>query len=182
MRCSSAISARHAGSSDPGSSPSTSRRSQVRGLQRPLAKGAGQASSIQCADQGRPRRGNLVMALTGALTACGGSPFQVHRPTPMARPAGADVLPAGLAWRAMRRRPRPAVRVGVARTDARDGSRTHRRQGLCPTGGVDLDTFLGGFGPSQTPENIGDAVLELASDGRASGSYLVTDAGLAEVP
>ena len=55
-------------------------------------------------------------------------------------------------------------------------------KGYARRAGIDLDTFLGGFGPSQTPENIGDAVLELASDGRASGSYLVTDAGLAEVP
>ena len=55
-------------------------------------------------------------------------------------------------------------------------------RGYARRAGVDLDTFLDGFGPSPTPEGVGDAVIELVGGGFTAGSYQVTDAGLAEAP
>ncbi|MCI2421638.1 SDR family oxidoreductase [Saccharopolyspora sp. K220] len=48
--------------------------------------------------------------------------------------------------------------------------------------GVDIATFLEGLGPALTPERVGKAIVELASDpGHDEDAYLLTAAGLTPV-
>jgi len=49
--------------------------------------------------------------------------------------------------------------------------------------GIDVTTFLEGFGPALTPEQAGKAVIDLAAgSGHDHDSYLLTAAGLTPVP
>jgi NAD(P)-dependent dehydrogenase (short-subunit alcohol dehydrogenase family) len=49
--------------------------------------------------------------------------------------------------------------------------------------GIDVATFLEGFGPALTPEQAGKAVIDLAAgSGHDQDSYLLTAAGLTPVP
>jgi len=49
--------------------------------------------------------------------------------------------------------------------------------------GVDIAAFLEGFGPALTPEQAGKAIVDLAAgSGGEQGSYLLTAAGLSQVP
>jgi hypothetical protein len=49
--------------------------------------------------------------------------------------------------------------------------------------GVSLDDFIDGLGPALVPELVGKSVLELVSAGhRGHGSYVLSAAGLSEIP
>jgi hypothetical protein len=48
--------------------------------------------------------------------------------------------------------------------------------------GADIATYLKGFGPALTPEQAGEAIVDLASGpGRDQDAYLLTAAGLSPV-
>jgi hypothetical protein len=49
--------------------------------------------------------------------------------------------------------------------------------------GLDIATFLDRFGPSLTPGEVGDAIVDLATSTKYEpGGYLLTPAGLSVVP
>ena len=66
----------------------------------------------------------------------------------------------------------PATRLGAAGAAA-----------YAARQGINVATFLEGFGPALTPEQAGKAVIDLAAgSGRDQDSYLLTAAGLTPVP
>jgi hypothetical protein len=74
----------------------------------------------------------------------------------------------------------PAARPAGGQDDA---LAAHRRCELAQHVRVDVATFLDGFGPVLTPEQVGTAIADLVIDpGHDQGAYMLTAAGLSPVP